>query len=139
METQARASQVKFTVGAAERTPPTKACGLDVDDAHLLRLLHIFARKRAEMVHVYHRPLVPKEHLFGTFFVQSRAQLGTAHWQYCHGHGARGIWYLVHGSKQSVSPAHCTRARWGGSIPHCGSALLGTEGTLNGVVLLPPQ
>ncbi len=23
----------------------------------------------------------------------------------------KGIWYLVHGSKQSVSPAHCTRAR----------------------------
>jgi hypothetical protein len=34
-------------------------------DAHLLRLLHIFARKRAEMVHVYHRPLVPIEHLLG--------------------------------------------------------------------------
>jgi hypothetical protein len=47
-------------------------------DAHLMRLLYIFARKRAEMVHVYHGPLVPTEHLFGTFFAQSRAQLGAA-------------------------------------------------------------
>jgi hypothetical protein len=30
------------------------------------------------MVHVYHRPLVPIEHLFGTFFAHSRAQLGAA-------------------------------------------------------------
>jgi hypothetical protein len=47
-------------------------------DAHLLCWLYIFARKRAEMVHVYHRPLVPIEHLFGTFFAQSLAQLGAA-------------------------------------------------------------
>ncbi len=43
--------------------------------AHLLRLLHIFARKWAEMIHVYHRPL---RTFFGTFFAQSRAGLGAA-------------------------------------------------------------
>jgi hypothetical protein len=30
------------------------------------------------MVHVYHGPLVPIEHLFGTFFAQIRAQSGAA-------------------------------------------------------------
>ena len=47
-------------------------------DAHLLRLLHILAKKRAELVHVYHRPLVKIETLFGRFFAQSRARLGAA-------------------------------------------------------------
>ncbi len=35
-----------------------------------------------------------------------------------------GKLYFVHGSKRSVCPAHCTRARWGESEPHCGHAFL---------------
>ena len=47
-------------------------------DDDLLLLLHIFAQKRAELVHVNHRPFTPLEALFATFFAQSRARLGAA-------------------------------------------------------------
>ena len=47
-------------------------------DAHLLRLLYIFAQKRAEMVHVNYKPLTSVEHLFGLFFAQGRARIGAA-------------------------------------------------------------
>jgi hypothetical protein len=46
--------------------------------ADLLALLHILARKRAAMVHVFHRPLCDVEALYGIFFAQSRARLGAA-------------------------------------------------------------
>jgi hypothetical protein len=47
-------------------------------DSHLLRLLYIAAKKRAELLHVYHRPLTPVDHLFGLAFAQSRARIGAA-------------------------------------------------------------
>ena len=47
-------------------------------DAHLLRLLYILATKRAEHVHVHHRPFTPIEQLFGAFFAQGRARIGAA-------------------------------------------------------------
>ncbi len=68
---------------------------------------------------------MPIEHLFGTFFAQSRAQLGAA---IARGMALRALGTSAndgHGSKQSVSPARCTRARQGGSKPHYGSAFLG--------------
>ena len=46
--------------------------------AHVLRLLYIFAKKRAEMVHVHDKPLCDVEYLFSFFFAQSRARLGAA-------------------------------------------------------------
>ena len=46
--------------------------------AHLLRLLYIFAKKRAHLVHVHHRPFCSLDSLFGRFFAQSRARLGEA-------------------------------------------------------------
>jgi hypothetical protein len=47
-------------------------------DSHLLRLLYIAAKKRAELLHVYHRPLTNVDHLFGISFAQSRARIGAA-------------------------------------------------------------
>lgn len=47
-------------------------------DAHLLRLLYILAKRRAEAVHVHQRPFTHPEHLFGLFFAQSRARIGAA-------------------------------------------------------------
>ena len=47
-------------------------------DAHLLRLLYIFARKRAETEHVHRRPYSSVDSLFGAFFAQSRARIGAA-------------------------------------------------------------
>jgi hypothetical protein len=47
-------------------------------DAHFLRILHIAANRRAELLHVYHRPLVDIDQLFGTAFAQSRARVGAA-------------------------------------------------------------
>ena len=47
-------------------------------DANLLRLLFILATKRAEMVHVHHRPSTPAQQLFGIFFAQGRARIGAA-------------------------------------------------------------
>jgi hypothetical protein len=52
-------------------------------DSHLLRLLYIAAKKRAELLHVYHRPLTNVDHLFGISFAQSRAKIGAA--------GAKGM------------------------------------------------
>jgi hypothetical protein len=76
--------------------------------------------------------LVPIEHLFGTFFAQSRAQLGAAI--------ARGMALRALGTSsmglsrwQSVSPAHCTRAR-----PSLRVRIF-WQGTPNGVMLLPPE
>jgi hypothetical protein len=47
-------------------------------DAHVLRILHIVAKRRSELLHVYHRPLVDIDQLFGTAFAQSRARIGAA-------------------------------------------------------------
>ena len=47
-------------------------------DAHLLRLLYIFARKRAETEHVHRRPYSSVDSLFEAFFAQSRARIGAA-------------------------------------------------------------
>ncbi len=47
-------------------------------DSHLLRLLYIAARKRAQLLHVYHRPLTNVDHRFGISFAQSRARIGAA-------------------------------------------------------------
>jgi hypothetical protein len=47
-------------------------------DSHLLRLLYIAAKKRAELLHAYHRPLTNVDHLFGISFAQSRARIGAA-------------------------------------------------------------
>ncbi len=44
---------------------------------HILRILYIAAKRRAEL-HVYHRPLVDVDQLFGTAFAQSRARVGAA-------------------------------------------------------------
>lgn len=46
--------------------------------AHLLRLLYIFAKKRAELVHTNERPLVDIDFLFGIYFTQGRARIGAA-------------------------------------------------------------
>jgi hypothetical protein len=47
-------------------------------DAHLLRILYIAGKRRAELLHVYHRPLVDIQQLFGTAFAQNRARVGAA-------------------------------------------------------------
>lgn len=47
-------------------------------EANFLRLLYILAKKRAQLVHVHHRPLVSVDNLFGRFFAQSRARIGAA-------------------------------------------------------------
>lgn len=44
----------------------------------LLRLLYIFARRRAEAIHVNYRPFTPVEYLFGLYFAQGRAKVGAA-------------------------------------------------------------
>ena len=46
--------------------------------AHLLRLLYIIARRRAELVHTHDKPLVDFEFLFGIYFTQIRARIGAA-------------------------------------------------------------
>ncbi len=45
---------------------------------HILHILYIAAQRRAELLHVYHRPLVDIDQLFGTAFAQSRARVGAA-------------------------------------------------------------
>jgi hypothetical protein len=44
----------------------------------LLRLLYIFAMKRAEAMHVNYRPFTPVKYLFGLYFAQGRAKVGAA-------------------------------------------------------------
>lgn len=47
-------------------------------EPNFLRLLYILARKRANLVHVHHRPFCNIDSLFGRFFAQSRARIGAA-------------------------------------------------------------
>jgi hypothetical protein len=77
-------------------------------DADLLRLLHILAKKRAELVHVNHRPLCSVDSLFGTFFSQSRARLGAA---VARGMALRALGTSVHGVSK-VFLRHIAPARF---------------------------
>ncbi len=76
-------------------------------DANLLRILYIAAKRRAELLHVYHRPLVDIEHLFGVAFAQSRASVGAALARgmalRAFGTSAMGVSKVFH---RHIAPAH---------------------------------